>query len=399
MILSLTKLGSVAGATKYYAEFDKVDDYYVDNRERPGTIQGKAANSLSLDPQKFKENFHNLLQGKNPETGEDLRKIAKNHNPGWDLTFSADKSYSLVWALAEGQLKKDLEDAFNKAADKGMEYIENNYGFCRTGAQGKHLEKLDGLVWGAVNHDTNRNLEPHVHRHNVLFNIGRRANGKWAALESKIFFKGKMEAGLVSRAEFARNLENLGFRLKLNKKNLFYIVGVPVSLMKATSSRRQEILDAANKFGYSTPAGMEQAALRTRKSKKFISRNIIYKEWKNLCAKHGFIKKKLDFLQNRGTQTNVAGQLMAIAKKKGIDYKLSNRPKNMMRGFMKADKMLAKGLKSLPSSLKFMGLPTKLPLGALTNQGMKAGKSQLQNNKPPKQKLQLNLKQKLTEDN
>ena len=97
-MMSIGSVKSAGSAGNYYT--DK-DNYYVigsmDER-----WQGKGAEALGIDGKAVdKALFTELLKGKLPD-GSDLTRIqdgANRHRPGYDLTFSAPKSVSVMAML------------------------------------------------------------------------------------------------------------------------------------------------------------------------------------------------------------------------------------------------------------------------------------------------------------
>lgn len=93
-MMSIGAVKSAGSAGNYYT--DK-DNYYVlgslDER-----WQGKGAQALGLEGRVDKQVFTDLLKGKLPG-GSDLSRMqdgVNRHRPGYDLTFSAPKSLSVM---------------------------------------------------------------------------------------------------------------------------------------------------------------------------------------------------------------------------------------------------------------------------------------------------------------
>ncbi|HBT6883792.1 TPA: conjugative relaxase, partial [Klebsiella pneumoniae] len=119
-MLSFSQVKSAGSAGNYYT--DK-DNYYVigsmDER-----WQGKGAEALGLEGKVDKQVFTELLQGKLPD-GSDLTRIqdgVNKHRPGYDLTFSAPKSVSML-AMLGGD--KRLIDAHNRAVTVALNQVES----------------------------------------------------------------------------------------------------------------------------------------------------------------------------------------------------------------------------------------------------------------------------------
>ncbi|WP_117240762.1 MobF family relaxase, partial [Klebsiella pneumoniae] len=119
-MMSIGSVKAAGSAGNYYT--DK-DNYYVigsmDER-----WQGKGAEALGIDGKAVdKALFTELLKGKLPD-GSDLTRIqdgANKHRPGYDLTFSAPKSVS-VMAMLGGD--KRLIDAHNQAVTEAVRQLE-----------------------------------------------------------------------------------------------------------------------------------------------------------------------------------------------------------------------------------------------------------------------------------
>ncbi|MFM2839116.1 MobF family relaxase, partial [Klebsiella pneumoniae] len=124
--------------------------------------------------------FTELLKGKLPD-GSDLTRIqdgANRHRPGYDLTFSAPKSVS-VMAMLGGD--KRLIDAHNQAVTEAVRQLET-LAATRVMTDGKSETVLTGnLIVAKFNHDTNRNQEPQIHTHAVVINATQNGD-KWQSL-------------------------------------------------------------------------------------------------------------------------------------------------------------------------------------------------------------------------
>ena len=151
----MMSIGSVKSADKAADYYTNKDNYYVigsmDER-----WQGKGAEALGIDGKAVdKALFTELLKGKLPD-GSDLTRIqdgANRHRPGYDLTFSAPKSVS-VMAMLGGD--KRLIDAHNQAVTEAVRQLET-LAATRVMTDGKSETVLTGnLIVAKFNHDTNR---------------------------------------------------------------------------------------------------------------------------------------------------------------------------------------------------------------------------------------------------
>ena len=111
-MLSIGKLGT--GQAKYYLDqaHGRVDvvqsvaggaeDYYTRSGEARGVWLGRGANELGLVGEVGEEQLRPLLEGIDPRTGEVLRRSTSPVRvAAFDLTFSAPKSVSVLYALGD----------------------------------------------------------------------------------------------------------------------------------------------------------------------------------------------------------------------------------------------------------------------------------------------------------
>ena len=116
-MISVAAVGSASDAAGYYAK----DNYYTaDQHEGASAWEGKGATELGLSGQVETGAFERVLSGKLPD-GVVLDGKRGEHRPGWDLTFSASKSVSLL-ALVGGD--KRLVEAVREAVRATLGWAE-----------------------------------------------------------------------------------------------------------------------------------------------------------------------------------------------------------------------------------------------------------------------------------
>src|SRR4051812_37550719 len=107
-MLTIGKLGASRGRVEYYdAEVaQRAEDYYAGRGEAAGTWRGAGARAVGfrIGGQVDRGGFMALMRGRHPGTGEVLREMGKRSTvAGLDLTFSAPKSVSVLFAIADDQ--------------------------------------------------------------------------------------------------------------------------------------------------------------------------------------------------------------------------------------------------------------------------------------------------------
>ena len=142
--------------------------------------------------------------------GASGRGYSARSTHGFDLTFSAPKSVSLLRALGEDQvLSKAVVDAHNIAVREAMEYLHSHAGYTRvhnpqTGR--KDLVRLPGFVAAAYQHETSRAGDPHLHTHVLLPNRQARSDGALVSYDSKSLHHEAKAAGIIYQATLRREL-------------------------------------------------------------------------------------------------------------------------------------------------------------------------------------------------
>jgi conjugative relaxase-like TrwC/TraI family protein len=135
---------------------------------------------------------------------------------GFDLTFAAPKSVSLLRALrADEVVAKGIAAAHTAALAEAMEYLTAHAGYTRahnpvTGE--KDLVRLPGLVGIAYQHETSRCGDPHLHTHVVVPNRQARADGVLVSIDGTSLYHEAKAAGVIYQATVRRELhQSLGF--------------------------------------------------------------------------------------------------------------------------------------------------------------------------------------------
>src|SRR6266508_4775654 len=78
------------------------DDYYAGRGESPGRWTGRGSKVLSVAGEVDKAGFAALMEGRHPGTCERLKRVGgRSKVAAFDLTFSAPKSVSVLFAIGE----------------------------------------------------------------------------------------------------------------------------------------------------------------------------------------------------------------------------------------------------------------------------------------------------------
>ncbi len=269
-------------------------DYYA---RKPGEWYGRGAKLLRLKGAVNKQHFEHLLNGRSPG-GRQLIQAGVNqvHRPGYDYTFSAPKSFSvLAEVLAESELKARLYEAHEQAVKQTLAYFEKHYAQTRlTIGRKTEIVKTRNLVLALFTENTSRENEPQIHTHCVIMNLTRRPQDKaWRAIMNEPVHYQKMFMGQLYRNFLAKTLNSLGLSLERRSKGFFEISGVPPELLEAFSSRSGQIASRLEELKRLYPNMTEVelkalAAVATRKNKTAVAPDKLTALWLNRLHQLGY---------------------------------------------------------------------------------------------------------------
>jgi conjugative relaxase-like TrwC/TraI family protein len=127
---------------------------------------------------------------------------------GFDLTFAAPKSVSLLRVLTDPVAEKVFAAAHDHAIAEAMTYLHRHAGYARvhnpiTGM--KDLQRLPGIAAIAYQHETSRCGDPHLHTHVIVPNRQARADGELVSIDSKSLYHEAKAAGMIYQATLRRH--------------------------------------------------------------------------------------------------------------------------------------------------------------------------------------------------
>jgi conjugative relaxase-like TrwC/TraI family protein len=161
----MLSIGKIAlGQHRYYERqvADGQDDYYSGRGESPGQWTGTGAKALGLTGRVSAEQFNALIAGMDPRD-RNVRLRSSKADPevaALDLTFSAPKSVSVLFAIASESTSGELVACHEEAVAAALEYLEDSATMVRRGHGGERVEKADGLIAAAYRHRMSRALDP-----------------------------------------------------------------------------------------------------------------------------------------------------------------------------------------------------------------------------------------------
>ncbi len=263
-------LGGPAATTRQRGDFD---DYARGKEDAGGPLPFWACGGaaiLGLGAIAEAEQVERLARGFHPVGGKPLVKGAGDeHVMGLDMTFSAPKDVSAVFAGADKETRDAVVECLQEAAKTALSYAESQ-AITRHGHGGRIKQIAQAAIAACYTHFSSRAMEPQLHVHGFFFNLGKRAGTRqWSALDHRAQFEHKMATGILFRVELASRLLGLGFVVE-PAGAYFTIRGIDNSQRLALSTRSRQIEEYLRECGMlelDGAAAREIAALNTRAAK------------------------------------------------------------------------------------------------------------------------------------
>jgi conjugative relaxase-like TrwC/TraI family protein len=269
-VLSIGKLG--AGNEHYYLSTvaGGVEDYYLGRGEAPGHWIGAGAEDLDLEGEVDGERLAAVLDGRDPLHGVRLVRGRSDRVPGFDLTFRAPKSVSVLFGLAEHDIVREVRAAHDVAVDAALGFLEREACGTRRGTDGVDAVDGSGFVGAAFRHRTSRAGDPHLHTHVVVANLTRTPDDRYGALDARRLYLFAKTAGYLYEAQLRGELtRRLGVEWGPVRNGIADLVGIPEPVLRGFSTRRAEIEEEMARRGVTSARAAEIAALDTRQAKDY----------------------------------------------------------------------------------------------------------------------------------
>jgi conjugative relaxase-like TrwC/TraI family protein len=248
--------------------------------------------------------FIALMNGRHPGTGRWLRPegAGGGRGGGIDVTFSAPKSVSTVWALGDSWQREQIEAAHARAVESTVRYLRDQVPVVRRRYDGQVVdEHARDVVAAEYRHTTARGVsgarapDPQLHSH-VVISGAVRQDGRIVAVASRPIFRSARELGAFYRSALAEELAGEGYAIERGTGKdgrYFEVACVPRGLIEEFSGRSREVARAAERFraryGRAPERGeLRNLALENRRAKELTTRADLQRAWSETGRRHDF---------------------------------------------------------------------------------------------------------------
>jgi conjugative relaxase-like TrwC/TraI family protein len=183
------------------------------------------------------------MAGRDPVSGEDLGRPYRDGSVrGYDATFSAPKSVSVLFAVGDEWIREQVTEAHDQAVDAVLGWLEDHaHTRLRRHGHIMHVD-ADGIIVGMFRQHTSRRLDPQLHTHAVIANKVRGPDGRWLALDARpIICDQRTLSALYHAANRAELTRRLGVEWETPENGIAEIAGVPEEVRAEFSQRTTDI--------------------------------------------------------------------------------------------------------------------------------------------------------------
>lgn len=277
-MLVIIKSGSPEAARSYFEQSLRIGDYYREGEQVLGQWHGIGAARLGLAGEVSRRDFCALIDNRDPRTGKQLTpRMKADRVPGFDFTFTAPKSVSVLYAMTRDER---ITDALRVSVADAMREVERDMKTrVRINPKGRLAtrsldeDRMTGnMVWAEFLHHTGRPIDgipdPHLHIHAYAMNVTYDGVEKrWKAAQIGDI---KGEANYyeaVFHAALAKRLVEMGYGIE-RRGRFFDVAGLDKAMLDRFSQRRDVIEKAAAAEGSQDNPEAKRALSRLTREKK-----------------------------------------------------------------------------------------------------------------------------------
>jgi conjugative relaxase-like TrwC/TraI family protein len=258
----------VAGVEDYYAGDGEAPGVWVGRADLVGAVAGSLATAVDSKL---------LLESKCAPDGTRLGKtmVTDRSVTAFDLTFSAPKSVSVLYALGDVDVVAAVEGAHTAAVEQAIASVSPRIAYTRTGHAGAAVVDAEGVLGIRYRHRTSRALDPQLHDHVLISNAVRTiSDGEWRTLDARGLYRQAKAAGVEYQTHLRACLKaSLGVEFdEVDANGQADIVGIDRAVFVEFSARSIDIETALEEWtaGFLEREGRPPSSVEVGKAHKTI---------------------------------------------------------------------------------------------------------------------------------
>ena len=219
-------------------------DYYLDPDEPPGRWWGAGCGALGLEGEVEAAELRAVLTARHPHSGRSLgRAFGDKSARGFDATFSAPKSVSLLWALSpDPWVQAEVLAAHDAAVVEALSWFARHGVVTRRGTDGVDQVDAQGIAAALFRQHTSRTADPQLHTHAIVSSKVQDPSGRWLALDARFLKRQQRTIGWVYDATLRAELTaRLGVDWEPVDGGQADLVAIPEAIREVFSQRRPRL--------------------------------------------------------------------------------------------------------------------------------------------------------------
>ena len=278
-MLSVGKVGPANAGYYESAVVAGVEDYYAGEGDAPGVwvgrcdLVGAVAGSLATAV-----DSKLLLEARCAPDGSKLGRttVTERSVTAFDLTFSAPKSVSVLYALGDERVVAAVEAAHTAAVEQAIASVSPRIAYTRTGHAGAAVVDADGVFGVRYRHRTSRALDPQLHDHVLISNAVRTiSDGEWRMLDARGLYRNAKAAGVEYQSFLRAGLRaSLGVEFDpVDANGQADIIGIDPAVLADFSTRSADIESALAEWtaGFLEREGRNPTPVEVGKAHKMVT--------------------------------------------------------------------------------------------------------------------------------
>jgi conjugative relaxase-like TrwC/TraI family protein len=353
-VISIQPLAGGSAAASYYLRRDAGCEhdpagvrYYINSHDPAGLWLGQGSEALGLTGELRTEQealLRELLEGR--LGGEQLARPVWRYTAdgsrvdvrrsGFDTTFSAPKSVSVLMALGSPDVQAQVRAAHAAAVTDALGLLEQ---LAARAARGHHGDGqraprigTSGMIAAAFEHSTSRAGDPQLHTHVVIANLAQGLDGRWSALDSRTLHRQATTGSYLYQHRLRAELTTrLGVDWTSVDRGVAEVAGIPQQVRRVFSTRRAQIEAhlATHAPGRDEPTrgrarqlAARAACLITRPAKQHTPVESLRDRWQRQARAAGFtsddLRRLLEQPRHVPEQVDRAALIEAVLSGEGV---------------------------------------------------------------------------------